>query len=122
MSEQCLHGKTQNAKESFNGMVWNRVPRATHIGEHVLSVGVYDTIVHFNNAEKAALDILEFLKVDPGYYVKTSFCRSVNMRRKSSSIYRMSEKKKHRKVLRHSKKATRQKIETEGASNEKGSY
>ena len=109
MSEQCLYSKTQNAKKSFNRMVWNRVPRATHIGEHVLSVGVYNAIVHFNNAEKAALDILGFLKVDPGYYVKTSFCRSVNMRRKPSSIYRMSEKKKHRKVLRHSKKATRQK-------------
>ena len=23
MSEKCLHGKTQNANESFNGMIWN---------------------------------------------------------------------------------------------------
>ena len=25
--KKCLHGKTQNANESFNGMIWNRIPR-----------------------------------------------------------------------------------------------
>ena len=85
---------------------------ATHIGLDVLSVGVYDPIIHFNNGEKAALDIMELLKVDPGYYM-TKSCRSVNMCRKRLSIYRMSEpQKKCQKVLRHSK--------TEGISCEKG--
>ena len=45
-------------------------------------------ILYFNNGEKAALDIMELLKNDPGYYM-TKYCRSVNMRRKRSSIYRM---------------------------------
>ena len=26
MLGKCLHNKTQNANESFNGMIWNRVP------------------------------------------------------------------------------------------------
>ena len=47
-------------------------------------------ILYFKNCEKAALDIMELLKVDPGYYM-TKSCRSVNMRRKRLSIYRMSE-------------------------------
>ena len=88
MLEKCLHGKTQNANESFNGMVWNRVPKATHEGWEVLSVGVSDAIIHFNYGEKAALDITELLKLDPGYYMVKS-CRSPNMRRKRSSIYRI---------------------------------
>jgi hypothetical protein len=50
MLEKCLHGKTQNANESFNGMIWNRVPKSTHVGLNILSVGVYDTIAHFNEA------------------------------------------------------------------------
>ena len=84
-------------------MIWNLVPKTTHVGLDVLSVGVYDAISHFN-CEKAALDIMEILKVDPGYYMKKS-CRSVNMRRKWSSVYKMLEpQKKRRKVLRHSKK------------------
>ena len=46
------------------------------------------------------------------------------MRRKRSSIYRMSEpQKKRRKALRHSEKKQQDKnIETEGTSYEKGSF
>ena len=31
--KKCLHGKTQNANESFNGIIWNRIPKATHDGD-----------------------------------------------------------------------------------------
>ena len=117
------HGKTQNSNESFNGMIWNRVPKATHVGWNALSLGIYDAIAHFNIGEKAALDITELLKIHPGYYM-TKCCRSVNIRRKRSFIYRMSEpQKKRRKVQRHSIKKQQEKIiETEGTSYEKGSF
>ena len=85
--------------ESFNGIICNRVPRVTHVGLHVLSVGVYDAIAYCNKSEGTVFDILELIKISQGYYV-TKYSRSVNMRRKSSSIYTMSEL---RKVLRHSK-------------------
>ena len=75
-------------------MIWNRVPKATHVGLDVLYVGVYDAIAHFNNGEKAALDIMELLKVDPGYMMKS--CRSFNMRCKRLSIYSMLELQKKR--------------------------
>ena len=39
--EKCLHGKTQNANESFNGIIWNCVLKATHVGLDFISVGVY---------------------------------------------------------------------------------
>ena len=94
MLDKCLHGKTQNANESFNGMIWNRMLNVAHVGLDVLAVSVYDSIAHFNNGEKTVLNIMELLKVDPGYYI-TKSCRSVNMRRKRSSIYRMSEPQKN---------------------------
>ena len=73
-------------------------------------------ILYFNNGEKAGLNIIELLKVDPGYYMTMS-CRSVNMCRKRSYIYIMSEPQK--------KKQQNKNIETEGASRasyEKGSF
>ena len=107
--EKYLHGKTQKSNESFNEMIWNRVPKGTHIGLDVLSVGVYDAIAHFIIGEKAALDIMEPLKIYPGYSM-TKCCRSVNIRCKRSSIYRMLEpQKKRRKVLHHSKKSSKAK-------------
>ena len=40
MLKKCLHGKTQNADESFNGMIWNRVPKAIHVGLDYLLVSM----------------------------------------------------------------------------------
>ena len=57
MLEKCFHRKTQNANESFSGMIWTRVPKGTHVGLDVLSVSIYDAIVYFNNGEKAALHL-----------------------------------------------------------------
>ena len=32
MLEKCLHGKTQNANECFNGMIWERLPKTKYVG------------------------------------------------------------------------------------------
>ena len=40
MLSKCLHGRTQNANEQFNGMKWNGVTKRTHDGQCLMSVGV----------------------------------------------------------------------------------
>ena len=50
------------------------MPKVTHVGLDVLSLGVYDIIAYFYNDEKAALDIMELLKINPDYYM-TKSCR-----------------------------------------------
>ena len=32
--QKCLHGKTQNHNESFNGMVWNGIPKLDMLDLH----------------------------------------------------------------------------------------
>ena len=80
-------------------------------------------ILYINNGEKAALDIKELLKFDPGCY-KTKSCSSVNIHCKHSSIYRVSEARKNvGRCCRHFKEKQKDKnIETEGTSYEKGSF
>ena len=29
--EKCLHGKTQNQNESFNPMIWDRIPKTRYV-------------------------------------------------------------------------------------------
>ena len=121
---KCLHGKTQNANESFNGMIWNRVPKKTHVGLDILSFGVYDAIAHFNCGEKATIDIYKLIGINPGLYT-LSCCRLVNKVRKKRSIYRMSDKQmKRRKIQRNKRKKTQDKnIEKEGGlSYEAGGF
>ena len=88
----------------------------------MLSVGVYDGISNFNG-EKAALDIMELLNVDRGYYM-TKSCRSVNMHRKRSSIYRVSEpqKKESEGAVSLNEKQQDKNIETEETSYDKGCF
>ena len=86
MLEKCLHGKTQNANESFNGTIWNKVPKANQVGLNTLCFGVYDAISHFNIGEKATLDTLSLVGVNPGYYT-SKLCGSINKTR-CHSIYK----------------------------------
>ena len=87
-------------------MIWNHVPKVTYVELDVLFARVYDAIAHFYNGEKAVLDIVDLLKIDPGYYT-TKFCGSFNMRRKLSSIYRFLEQKRKRWLFEKSNKAKR---------------
>lgn len=123
MLSKCLHGKTQNANESYNGMIWNRVPKHTHVGLTNLSFGVYDAIAHFNYGQKATIDVFHALNIAPGTNT-TRGCMTANRNRKRQRAYKLLEStKKRRKILRHDKK-TRQDncIEQEGDTYEAGGF
>ena len=46
--KKCLHGLTQNQNESFNGTIWNRIPKGTYVGLRQLGIGVYDMQLHIS--------------------------------------------------------------------------
>ena len=56
---KCLHGMTQNPNESFNGTIWNRVPKVTYVGLRQFEIGVYDAVAHFNIGSKAAILVMK---------------------------------------------------------------
>lgn len=121
--EKCLHGMTQNQNESFNNMIWERVPKTTYVGFDTLEFGVYDAISNFNIGRKASLDILEELKINPGPYTVKG-CIDANKKRLSRASYQMSETtKQRRKVIRGQKKRTDDKNEsTEGINYQAGAF
>ena len=123
MLKKCRHGKTQNANESFNGTIWDQIPKVTHVSLSTLCSGVYDALSRFNYGQKAALDIIRLLDIDPGIYM-IKFCGSINKKRKHHSIYKtLSPQKKRRKILRHSSKKRNDKVvEQEVTSDEAGVF
>ena len=45
---KCLDGKTQNQKQSLNGMNWNRLSKSIFVGSNVpATVGIYNVVAHF---------------------------------------------------------------------------
>ena len=123
MLKKCLHGKTQSTNESLNDTIWNQIPKATHVGLSTLCSGVYDAVSHFNYGQKAALDTIRLLDIDPGIYM-TKSCGSINKKRKHQSIYKtLSPQKKRPKIIRHSLKKHNDKVfEQEETSYEAGEF
>ena len=74
-------------------MIWNRIPKATHVGINNLSLGVYDAIAYFNYGMKSTLDVSKMLNIEPGIYTM-QICDNLNKERKRSALYKISDKYK----------------------------
>ncbi|GFW48837.1 uncharacterized protein TNCV_3900351 [Trichonephila clavipes] len=57
--EKCLHGKTQNANESFNGVLWSIIPKQTFVVLLTLQFGALLAVLEFNDGSKGILSVLE---------------------------------------------------------------
>ena len=99
---KCLHGMTQNQNESFNSMIWERVPKFRYCSFNKLQFGVHDSVANFNDGRQASLDILKKVNVEPGYYT-TAACINMNIKRRRSAMYHPTVKKV-RKIIRAQRK------------------
>ena len=57
--KKCVHGKTQNANEALNGLIWSRLPKTVFVGRETIEMGVNSAIIHFNDGRKGILKVLE---------------------------------------------------------------
>ena len=101
--EKCLHGKTQNANESFNGKIWERIPKVNYVSLPTLEFGVYDAVANFNVGRKATVLIYELLHMEPGKYTLNG-CGNLNYKRLRLAKYRSDTVNKARRQLLRSKK------------------
>ena len=65
---KCLHGKTQNQNESFNGTIWNKIPKTNYVAPEVFELSVLDVVVHFNIGNLGTLHIFDKLGIERGYF------------------------------------------------------
>ena len=77
---RCLHGKTQNANEAFNGTIWNRIPKTRFIKYKQFQMDVHDAAVHFNIGNLTTLLIYDKLVIERGYYTTTGCLAHDNQR------------------------------------------
>ena len=75
-----MHGKSQNANESFNGTIWERIPKNNFVTLPNLEFAVYDAVAHYNVRMKASLLIYEKINFFPGVYMLKGFQKS-NLKR-----------------------------------------
>ena len=108
--QKCLDGKTQNANESFNRMILDRIPKQTFVLLTQLKIGVYDAVAYFNIGAKASLDIFKELSIEPGFHMIAG-CKASNNERKRNAEYRINpDNKSKRQILRAKKLKKNDKI------------
>ena len=103
---KCLHGLTQNQNESFNAMIWDRVPKSRYVSFSQLELGVYDAVANFNIGRKASMLIFEKLNMIPGKY-SLKGCQVINKKRLFASTYKNHYSTKRRRKIRLGKAKTK---------------
>ena len=76
--KKCLHGRTQNQNEAFNGMIWQRIPKEVYVGRDSLEFGLFDAVSHFNQGSKTVLSLYKALQIPPGKYTFTQIIFSIS--------------------------------------------
>ena len=96
--EKCLHGKTQNQNESFNSMIWDRIPKTRYVSLTLLELGVYDAVANFNIGKKASVLIYEKMNlILPGTFTLQG-CNKIDRKRLLALKYKeMDSTKKTKK-------------------------
>ena len=82
---KCLHGKTQNQNESFNGLIWRRTPKDRFVKMATFELAVYDAAAHFNIGNLASLLMYDNVNIERGYYTIQGCIVDNNVRIKKCS-------------------------------------
>lgn len=78
--QKCLHGKTQNANESFNNVVWERASKNVLLGLQTLQIATMNAVLTFNDGSIARADIFRLFGISPGCFT-VQWLRDADRRR-----------------------------------------
>ena len=102
--KQCLHGKTQNANESFNNIVWLKCPKTVFVNRQNIELGINSAILQFNDGAHGIINVLEQFSIRYGIYIyigsskkdetsiRWSSTKSSEARKKNVNNYMVSKK------------------------------
>lgn len=100
---RCSLGRTQNPNESFNGLIWKRLPKTVFSGIVTMRVGVYDAVLAYNKGALGKINVLRGLGLKCSESVSVRLQRCDFKRVKEAEKKNEEEKKKKRKFQRIAK-------------------
>ena len=109
--KKCTHGQTQNQNETFNGMIWHRVPKHTYVGQQTFETGVFDAVAHFNIGNLATLRIFKSLGIEPGIYTRLGCSASNKDRVENARCHNKATYKLRQQIICGNRKQKADEIE-----------
>ena len=101
--KKCLHGRTQNANECLNKLIWDRCAKEVYVEKDVIEEATFSAVAYFNDGSNSIYKVLQ--KLGCGGAHTRGLCRKKDLKRISASK-RKSEQPalQRRKTLRAIKK------------------
>ena len=121
--KKCLHGKTQNANECLNKLIWDRCNKETYVAVPVIEDATYSAVAYFNDGASSILKVMRELGIEPGRFPTRACCLCDKVRIKNSNRNSSEQKKQRRKTIRAMKKGFGDKLKEKGGNvYEKGAH
>ena len=67
-----LHGKTQNANQALNNIIWQKCPRNVFVQRGMLEVVVNSVVIEFNDGLCGIYKVLDFIAINSGCLIVQS--------------------------------------------------
>ena len=99
-----LHGRTQNANELFNQILWNKCPKRVFGGKTALAIGVSSAVIAFNKEARGLSKVLDKLGIKEEGCTKLNYESRYRKRKQEADRRKVKSVKKRRKALRAKKK------------------
>ena len=101
---KCLHGKTQNVNEPFNGIVWTRCPKRVFVTKTTLEIGVNSAIIEFNEGTRGIERVIQLIGLPIGKHQSMQNEKSRKHKLKFKNLKSSSPVKRRGKSLRAERK------------------
>lgn len=121
--QRCLGGKTQNANESLNSVIWRLCPKTRGAGRRVVEIATCEAAITFNDGNMGRIKIMEEFGLAVGNRAKQCFIELDNLRLKTAEFRLHQSTKEMRKKKRMLQKTIHEKfVSKEGTSYAAGEF
>lgn len=81
---RCLGGKTQNANESLNSVIWKYCPKRIYTGQNIVRIAANLGAITYSEGATGILEVMRTLNVPPGANAKTYAIQADQIRLKQA--------------------------------------
>ena len=121
--EKCLMGATQNANESFNGVLWRMCPKDIFASAAVVELSASLAIARFNHGSHTLSSVLEEMGCEKGAFTQSALAKEDLLRIRRANKQSLDIEKQRRKKRRRRRKGWEEaKIDKEGVTYEAGAF
>ena len=105
---RCLGGKTQNANESFNSLVWKICPKTQYCGKRIVEIATNEATVLYNEGNIGRIKIMETFGLKIGLRAINCLKKLDERRIAKAELQYLQSTKEARKAKRRSEKVAQE--------------